>query len=275
MNISIVGLGLIGASIAKSIKKYTEHTVIGFDTDADVLSRAITDGTIDRIGNDDALSESDVTIIAIYPAATIEFVKNKAQYIKKGSIVTDTCGIKRDICKILTDIADNYDFTFIGAHPMAGKETSGYESSDADLFKNAFMILIPQAASQEQVSILEKLSYDMGFKGVTVSRPEEHDRTIAYTSQLPHILACCYISDPDAVRHTGFSAGSYKDVSRVATINAKMWRELFLQNADYLTGHIDMLIENLNRMKSYIDNADGDNLEKMLDDGDKIKRRIG
>lgn len=275
MNISIIGLGLIGASIAKSIKKYTEHTVIGFDTNIDVLNRAMADGSIDKIGDDNALGESDVTVIAIYPAATIEFVKNKARYFKKGSIVTDTCGIKRDICKTLTDVADKNGFTFIGAHPMAGKETSGYESSDADLFKNAFMILVPQATSKEQVSVLEKLSYDMGFKGVTVSTPEEHDRIIAYTSQLPHILACCYISDPDAVRHSGFSAGSYKDVSRVATINAKMWRELFLQNSDYLTGHIDMLVENLNRMKTYIDNAEGDKLEKMLDDGDKIKRRIG
>lgn len=275
MMISIIGLGLIGASFAKAIKTKTDHTVTGFDINIDVLNSAIDDRTIDFIGNDELLSQSDMVIVSLYPSATIDFVKQNADKFKSGAIVIDTCGIKSEICKELTAVSTQNGFIFIGAHPMAGKETSGYSSSCSDLFDNAYMILTPLSASEETVNLLKDFSAKLGFKGVTISTPLEHDKIIAYTSQLPHVLACAYISDPDAVRHDGFSAGSYKDVSRVATINATMWTELFIENKDCLTSHIDTLIENLQKLKTYIEKEDGESLSKMLDDGDKIKKRIG
>ena len=275
MMISIIGLGLIGASFANAIKTKTDHTVTGFDINIDVLNSAIDDRTIDFIGNDELLSQSDMVIVSLYPSATIDFVKQNADKFKSGAIVIDTCGIKSEICKELTAVSTQNGFIFIGAHPMAGKETSGYSSSCSDLFDNAYMILTPLSASEETVNLLKDFSAKLGFKGVTISTPLEHDKIIAYTSQLPHVLACAYISDPDAVRHDGFSAGSYKDVSRVATINATMWTELFIENKDCLTSHIDTLIENLQKLKTYIEKEDGESLSKMLDDGDKIKKRIG
>ena len=230
MMISIIGLGLIGASFAKAIKAKTDHKVTGFDINIDVLNSAIDDKTIDFIGNDELLSQSDMVIVSLYPSATIDFVKQNADKFKSGAIVIDTCGIKSEICKELTAVSTQNGFIFIGAHPMAGKETSGYSSSCSDLFDNAYMILTPLSASEETVNLLKDFSAKLGFKGVTISTPLEHDKIIAYTSQLPHVLACAYISDPDAVRHDGFSAGSYKDVSRVATINATMWTELFIMH---------------------------------------------
>ena len=275
MMISIIGLGLIGASFAKAIKAKTDHKVTGFDINIDVLNSAIDDKTIDFIGNDELLSQSDMVIVSLYPSATIDFVKQNADKFKSGAIVIDTCGIKSEICKELTVVSTENDFIFVGAHPMAGKETSGYVSSCSDLFDNAYMIFTPLSASDETINLLKGFSAKLGFKGVTISTPLEHDKIIAYTSQLPHVLACAYISDPDAVRHDGFSAGSYKDVSRVATINAKMWTELFIENKDCLTSHIDTLIENLQKLKNYIEDEDSKSLSKMLDDGDKIKKRIG
>ena len=275
MVISVVGLGLIGASLAKAIKANTPHKVAGFDIDSNVIYAAFNDKTIGYIGDDDILSKSDLIIVALYPGDTIEFVKSKSEIIKKGAIVTDTCGIKESVCNELTKVATDNNFIFIGAHPMAGKEISGYFASSADLFKNAYMILTPIMDASDEVDFLYGLSKEIGFKSVTVSTPTEHDKIIAYTSQLPHVLACAYISDPDATRHDGFSAGSYKDVSRVANINAKMWTELFIKNKDCLTGHIDTLIDNLEKLKTFISSSDHKNLEKMLDDGDKIKKRIG
>lgn len=275
MKISVVGLGLIGASLAKAIKKYTDHTVVGFDIDKAVIGAALSDGAIDIAGTDLELSGSQLVIVALYPSATVDFVKSKAGVFKRNAIVTDTCGIKASICCELTKTAAENDFTFVGAHPMAGKETSGYFSSSAELFSGAYMILTPTMDDIEAVSILTNLSEQIGFKSITISTPDEHDRIIAYTSQLPHVLACAYISDPDAVKHDGFSAGSYKDVSRVATINAKMWTELFIENKECLSVHIDKLIENLKRLNEYIRTENSEKLKKMLDDGDKIKKRIG
>ena len=275
MNISVVGLGLIGASLAKAIKKRTNHTVFGFDVDESVLNDALNDKAIDEIGNDKTLSQSDLVIVALYPQATIEFVTNKARIFKKNAVVSETCGIKQNVCKALSEVALNNEFTFVGAHPMAGKETSGYHSSDADLFTNAYMILTPTMEDINAVTMLTELSERLGFKSITLSTPLEHDRIIAYTSQLPHVLACAYISDPDAIKHDGFSAGSYKDVSRVAQINAKMWTELFIENRDCLCGHITKLIDNLTKLREYISSQNCDMLEKTLDNGDKIKKRIG
>ena len=158
---------------------------------------------------------------------------------------------------------------------MAGKEKFGYDYSEATLFDNAYMILTPVDADENNVDMLRELSQKIGFKGVTVSTPAEHDRIIAYTSQIPHVLACAYVSDPDAVLHNGFSAGSYKDISRVADINARLWQELFIENSRQLVGHIDILINNLQNMKQLIENGDNDELCAVLQKARDTKAKIG
>ncbi|MBQ2675796.1 MAG: prephenate dehydrogenase [Clostridia bacterium] len=272
MQVAIIGLGLIGASFAKAIKANTDHTVIGFDLDNDVLVSALNDKAIDIIGKDEDISSADLTIVSLYPAAAISFIKNNADKFKKGSVVIDTCGIKRDICNEIVPVAEQNGFTFIGAHPMAGKEVNGYYNSCSDLFCGASMILVP---CDKDVKMLTELCKKIGFGNITVTTAIEHDRIIAYTSQLPHVLACAYISDPDAKLHKGFSAGSYKDVSRVATINAELWNELFIQNKDCLSGHIQLLIENLTKLNEFITTENREQLTQMLADGDNIKRTVG
>lgn len=275
MIITVVGLGLIGASLAKSIKKNTDNTVIGIDINDSVAKKALADSTIDKIGSSEDLADTEITIVSLYPNAAVDFVKNNAECFKKDSIVIDTCGIKSKICSELVDFSHENGFEFIGAHPMAGKEKFGYDYSEATLFDNAYMILTPVCAKENNVNALCELSKKIGFKDVTVSTPAEHDRIIAYTSQMPHVLACCYVSDPDAILHNGFSAGSYKDISRVADINAKLWQELFIENSSQLVGHIDILIKNLQSMKQMIKNGDGDALQNTLQKARDTKAKIG
>lgn len=275
MNITVVGLGLIGASLAKAISARSEHRVIGIDINSDTLNKALNDKAIDKIGSVEDLADTDLTIISLYPQATIDFVKQNADHFKKGSVVIDTCGIKRNICNELVPFCKEHGFEFIGAHPMAGKEKNGYDYSEETLFDNAFMILTPIDADEKNVQLLKNLSTDIGFKNVTISNPQEHDRIIAYTSQMPHVLACCYINDPDAKLHSGFSAGSYRDISRVADINAALWYELFLENGDYLITHIDLLIKYLTEMRDMISDNDGKALFETLKHAKEMKSKIG
>ena len=275
MTVTVVGLGLIGASLAKAIKQRTDNTVIGIDINGEVTNKALLEGTIDKIGSAEDLRNTDLTIVSLYPAAAADFVKSNADKFKKGSVVTDTCGIKEKICDELVDFSHENGFEFIGAHPMAGKEKFGYDYSEATLFDNAYMILTPVDADENNVDMLRELSQKIGFKGVTVSTPAEHDRIIAYTSQIPHVLACAYVSDPDAVLHNGFSAGSYKDISRVADINARLWQELFIENSRQLVGHIDILINNLQNIKQLIENRDNDELCAVLQKARDTKAKIG
>lgn len=275
MNITVVGLGLIGASLAKAIKRRTNNRIIGIDINSEVTNKALEDGTIDRIGTADDLAQTDLTIVSLYPNAAADFVKSNADSFKKGSVVIDTCGIKSKICAELVGFSHEHGFEFIGAHPMAGKEKFGYDYSEATLFDNAYMIFTPVNADENNVDMLKELSQKIGFKGVTVSTPAEHDRIIAYTSQMPHVLACAYVSDPDAMLHNGFSAGSYKDISRVADINAKLWQELFIENSSQLVGHIDVLIDNLQKIKQLIENGDHKALQDALQKARDTKAKIG
>lgn len=275
MNITVVGLGLIGASLAKAIKLRTDNHIIGIDINGDVTSKALSDGTIDKIGTVDDLAVTDLTIISLYPNAAIDFVKSNAERIKTGSVIIDTCGIKSKICAELVDFSHSRGFEFIGAHPMAGKEKFGYDYSEETLFDNAYMILTPVDADEKNVEMLKSLSKQIGFKDVTISTPSEHDRIIAYTSQIPHVLACAYVSDPDAKLHNGFSAGSYKDISRVADINARLWQELFIENSSRLVGHIDELIANLQSLKRMIENGDHEALQAALQKARDTKAKIG
>ena len=169
-------------------------------------------------------------ILTMYPQADVEFIEKNGNYIKKGALVTDASGIKKAICPQLKELAEKYGFAFAGSHPMAGKEKNGFDVSDADLYKNASYIITPCGADQKYIDILSELAKSIGFTTIKITTPEEHDRMIAFTSQLPHVLACSYVMSPCCPNHKGFSAGSYRDVSRVANINSKLWSELFLEN---------------------------------------------
>ncbi len=274
MKILVLGLGLIGASIAKTLKKNTKHYVYGWNRTEAVTKKALTDGAIDATGSlDELLPEADVTIINFYTDAIIPFILENREKFKKGSIVTDSCGIKTKICRELEK--ENFDFTYIGAHPMAGREVSGYDASLPTLFDNASFICTPTNAKKSKTDTLILLAKEMGFKRTVVTTPEHHDEMIAFTSQIAHVLACSYVLSPLAPYHPGFSAGSYRDVSRVARINGEMWSELFIANKEPLINEIDDLVSNLIKFKQAIGEENREALVDLMARANKIKEEIG
>lgn len=276
MNVGIVGLGLIGGSMAKSIKSRTAHTVWGTDLNAETMTLARLSGAIDAPLDDDNLPLCDLLLLAIRPNAALEWIRANADAIATRAIVVDLCGVKRIVCSAIAPIAKEHGFSYIGGHPMAGRERSGFVSSGIDLFSGASMILTPDDRTDMQMlETLKSFFTDIGFAGLTFSNPDEHDRIIAYTSQLAHIVSSAYIKSPEAQLRRGFSAGSYRDMTRVAHLDEDMWTELFLDNADYLTEQLDILIENLNEYRSALGALDAERLCALLRDGREKKASAG
>ena len=246
MKIAIVGLGLIGGSMAKSIKNRTAHTVWGADLNAETMTMARMCGAIDAPLTEENLSQADLILVAIRPGAAVEWVRQHADKIAASAILVDLCGVKRVVVEAITPIAEAHGFAYIGGHPMAGRERGGFTASTDDLYVGASMILTPDKRTDMRLlETLKAFFLDLGFAGLTFSTPEEHDRIIAFTSQLAHIVSSAYVKSPEAQRRRGFSAGSFQDMTRVARLDEDMWTELFLDDADYLTGELEVLIRHL------------------------------
>lgn len=274
MKIGIVGLGLIGGSLAIALSESGKHEVFGFDRNRSSVLAAKMVNAIKGELNDETIGECDVIFIALYPKATVEYVEANASKIKKGAIVTDCGGVKRMICTPCEKIAEENGFTFIGAHPMAGTQFSGFSHAKSNLFKGATMILTPK--DNTDIRILQSLRTvldDAGFASVNLTSPEEHDKVIAFTSQLPHIISNAYVKSPEAIHQKGFSAGSYKDLTRVSKLNSTMWTELFFENSDNLTKEIDFLIEKLGEYSAALKAGDKEGLIALLDEGTDSKKQ--
>lgn len=274
MEIAVIGLGLIGGSMAKAIKQNTTHTVYGYDLQDTVVKKALLLGAIDAPLTDTLLSQCDLTIVALYPAASIDYVTQKASIIKKGAIVLDCCGVKESVCSRLEPLSQEHGFVFIGGHPMAGLEHSGFDHAKKALFMNASMVLTPTRGDIEDVKKVKTLFTEIGFCNIQIATPEEHDHMIAFTSQLAHVISSAYIKSPAALRHQGFSAGSYKDMTRVAKLNEDMWTELFLDNPQFLAEEIDGIVERLTEYSNAIKAHDQDTLKALLKDGREKKAVI-
>lgn len=276
MIIGVVGLGLIGASLAKSAKKNTAHTVLGFDKDKSTLDFAVLSGTVDGELTKENIPECDYLFIAVYPGGTVEFVKNNKELFGENCTVIDCGGIKREICRECFEAANSCGFTFIGGHPMAGTQYSGIKYAKDTLFHNACFVLTPEKGeSIEKVSNARDLIIEIGFSRVTVMTPEQHDERIAFTSQLAHIVSNAYVKSPSAKMRSGISAGSYKDLTRVAYLNENMWTELFMDNKDNLCREIDSLITELKKYSDAMKNDDSTELKALLKEGREIKEEIG
>lgn len=267
MTIGIIGLGLIGASLAEAIHANTHDTVLGRDTNENTMRAALGSGTVDGTLTDANTHVCDMVIIALYPRAAREVLREIAPRIRRGTIVTDCCGIKRAICTEGKELAEEYGFTFIGGHPMAGRECWGYESAKADLYKGASMILTPDPEENKAlVAMVSDYFLSIGFGRITKVTAEEHDAIIACTSQLAHVLSSSYIRSDTAARHEGLSAGSFRDMTRVAALNDKMWSEIFLDNKDFLLAEIDGLIGHLDDYRKAIQNDDREAIAAMMRD---------
>ena len=272
MNIFIAGLGLIGGSLARAISSHTCHSVFGFDRSPSACGKALAEGAVSAIATEKDITDCDIIIVALYPGASIEFLEQNCKRFKKGAIVIDTCGIKSEICEKGFEIADKNGFTFIGGHPMAGVERSGFEHSFASLFDGASMILCPsESTKKEETDTVSSLCEEIGFGRITISTPSHHDKVIAFTSQLAHLVSSAYVAGEYATEHKGFSAGSYKDMTRVARLNADMWTELFFENKENLSCVCTELIGNLAKFKDALDKGDRESVHKMLSDGNERK----
>ena len=275
LRVGIVGLGLIGGSMAKAFREYTNCEVIGFDSNPEVTEAALACGAIDRVGSDDDLRRLDLLILALYPKAAVDFAREHGAQIPRSCLVTDVCGIKTQVCAELSALAREFGFRFAGSHPMAGREKVGFAASEASLFRGASYLITPCGASDEDVALLRRTAEALGFGRCVVTTPEEHDRMIAFTSQVPHALACAYVLSPQCPGHKGFSAGSYRDVSRVANINETLWTELFLSNAGPLAAELDTLIQNLSAVRDAVRDGDADRLSSLLRQGRLVKESLG
>ena len=274
MEIGIVGLGLIGGSLAKAISQNTDHTVYGTDLSEQVVRKAVLVDAIEQPLTDELLPQCDIVIVALYPQATIDYVKEHAHLFRKESIVVDCGGIKKLVCDTLIPLAEDHGFLFVGGHPMAVLEHTGFTYAKKSLFNNASMIFTPTKGPIESMEKLKELFTSIGFTNIEISTAEEHDRKIAFTSQLAHVVSNAYIKSPTALEHSGFSAGSYKDLTRVAKLNEVMWTELFLENADNLVAEIDTLIGNLQQYSTAIRERDAETLCALLKDGREKKALI-
>jgi prephenate dehydrogenase len=275
MRIGIVGLGLIGGSIAKAIKQNTKHEVLGTDLLESVIYKALLLEAIDGRLTDESIGQCDIMILSLYPSATIEYVKDHQGDFKKGAFVIDCCGVKEAVCSEIQPIAAKQGFIYVGGHPMAGIEFSGFEHSQENLFRYASMILTPQTdMSIQDMDLLKKLWISLGFNHVQISTPAEHDTIIAFTSQLPHVLSSAYIKSPSSSKHKGYSAGSYKDLSRVAKLNESMWTELFMLNRDNLVKEIDGMVDRILQYRDAIKNGNEEKLWALLHEGTEQKIMI-
>lgn len=275
MKIAVAGLGIIGGSYCKALKAHTPHYVIGINRTEKVAQQALAQGAIDEIGTPGSLEQADIIFLCMYPQACVDFLRENGRYIRKDAIVTDAAGIKRALCPQLKALADEFGFTYAGSHPMAGKEKNGFAVSDENLFMGASFIITPCGAPHEAVNALSRLALEIGFGTIKITTPEEHDRMIAFTSQLPHVLACAYVLSPSCPKHNGFSAGSYRDVSRVANINAGLWTELFSENREPLVAELEELNKNLNAIYQAIKNEDKETLYSLLEQGHQVKQQLG
>ena len=268
MNVGIAGLGLIGGSLAKAYKLTGKSLVYGYDSGAGIVSIACLAEAIDGELKEEIIGSCDLILIALYPKATIEYLKKIAPLISKEAFVIDCCGIKREVCAECFELARQYGFTFVGGHPMAGTQFSGFKNSKANMFKGAAMIIVPP--SYDDMALLEhikELLEPVGFGHITVSTPEKHDEMIAFTSQMAHIVSNAYIKSPTANAHKGFSAGSYKDLTRVAWLNEEMWSELFLDNRDNLIKELDYLMNSLMQYRVALTDCDSEKLKGLLSEG--------
>ena len=278
--VGILGLGLIGGSFARAYHA-AGWRVTAFDTDADTLAIAMID-TVDAVLDDASLAKCDLVILSAYPEACISWLQSHAQTLGElgtaGPLVIDSAGVKGALCNRAFDLANTYGFTFCGAHPMAGTEHSGYAYGTADLFEGAPMVLVPpQLDDVARLELLDRahtLLSPCRFGRFSVTTSADHDRVIAFTSQLAHVVSNAYVKSPTAQAHHGFSAGSYKDLTRVAHLNPDMWSELMIQDADYLADEIEIIINALDKYRVALINRDRAELRELLAEGDQIKRAL-
>ena len=274
LTVGVVGLGLIGGSMAKAYKRQG-HAVYGYDASETVTKFAILSGALDGALTREDYDRCDLLFIATYPEAAVQFLRENGPYFSRDGIVMDLCGTKEMVCRAGFEAAREHGFTFVGGHPMAGTHNSGFKYARADMFRGAPMVIVPPV--YDDIVLLDRVKHLLapaGFASLSVTTGAAHDRMIAFTSQLAHIVSSAYIKSPTAAEHKGFSAGSYRDMTRVAWLNPDMWTELFLENRDNLLRELDAVIAHLGEYRAAIAQNDAPTLRRLLDEGRLRKEEV-
>ena len=274
MTVGILGLGLIGGSLARAYA-LAGHTVYAAEKDETMLAFAQLAGAVDAPLTPENLRECELVLLAIYPEGSAAWLAENASRISRSALVMDCCGVKQQICEKCFPLAEEFGFTFIGGHPMAGTQFSGFKHSRADLFQGAPMVLVPPRF--DDMHLLDRAKNALapcGFGSFSVTTARDHDRMIAFTSQMPHIISNAFIKSPTALEHKGFSAGSYRDLTRVAWLNPGMWAELFLENREFVLSELDTLITALTAYRTAVAESDSDTLITLLEEGKRRKETV-
>ena len=274
MTVGILGLGLIGGSLARAYA-LEGHTVYAIQRNEDMLAFAMLSGAVHGKLDETTISECDLLLLAIYPGGSAAWLEKNAHLVRKDALVLDCCGIKQEICDRCFPLAEKYGFTFVGGHPMAGTQFSGFKYSSANMFVGAPMVLVPPRF--DDMDLLDRVKAALspcGFGSFSVTTASDHDRLIAFTSQMPHVISNAFIKSPTASMHKGFSAGSYKDLTRVAWLNAPMWAELCMENRENMMFELDHYITSLQAYKKALENSDLDALTALLEEGKMRKEEV-
>ena len=274
MKVGILGLGLIGGSMARAFSK-AGHTVYAADTDETILSFAQLSGAVSAEMNSSNIGLCDLLLLAIYPEGSARWLEENAHLVSPNALVMDLCGIKEEICRRCFPLAEQYGFTFVGGHPMAGSHFSGFKYSRSNLFQGAPMVLVPPRF--DDIMLLQRVKDALApcnFGAFSVCTAQEHDRLIAFTSQMPHVLSNAYIKSPTALSHSGFSAGSYKDLTRVAWLNAPLWAELCMENRENMLYELDTYIRSLEAYRAALQAQDMAALTALLEEGRRRKEEV-
>lgn len=277
MNICIIGLGLVGGTYALVLRENPKiNKITAIDIDQEAINKALELGIIDNGGTDskDFLPEADLVIISLYPKLILDFIKDNLDNFKKGAIITDAAGVKKSIMDEVNKIPLEADFIF--GHPMAGREKIGLQYADKNIFKNANYILTPNEKNKsENIATLKEIIYSMGFKNVSEITADAHDEIISFTSQLTHAIAVALVNSDNMKFDTNrFVGDSYRDLTRIAKINSKLWSELFLENKENLIHKIDAFQEKMEYIKNALLNDDADALEKEFQESTKRRELI-
>ena len=274
MTVGILGLGLIGGSMARAYA-LEGHTVYAIQRNEDMLQFAMMTGAVHGKLDEKTIPQCDLILLAIYPGGCVKWLTENAHLIRKDALVMDAAGIKREICEGCFPLAEEFGFTFVGGHPMAGSQFSGFKYSRATLFRGQPMVLVPPRF--DNIDLLERCKTalaPLGFGRFSVTTADDHDRMIAFTSQMPHILSNAFIKSPTAGSHKGFSAGSYKDLTRVAWLNAPMWAELCMENKDHVLYELNYYIDSLTAYRDALESGDMEKLTALLDEGKRRKEEV-
>ena len=267
MVVGVVGLGLIGGSAAKAYKA-AGHTVYAFDINRQIVGFAQLEGTVDAELSEANISGCNLLLLTATPHAVVGYISENACKVSRETLVIDFCGTKRAVCEKGFALAAEYGCPYVGGHPMAGLQYSGYKYSKPTLFSGASFIIVP--AVHDDIVLLDTVKqslHPLGFKKFVVTTADFHDRMIAYTSQMCHVVSNAFIKSPSAKFHRGYSAGSFRDFTRVSRLNENMWTELFLDNKEHLLNELDLLINSLHEYREAIAADDAETLRALLRDG--------